>query len=107
MSLHPKQDNMSEHSREYSEVQTAQEGEVIMVIPVGYPEGVNLVYSVNGEVFMEGGTALTLPEGTADSLWQVCVQYITEDCPEGVVACTGSEGYETDCPEEVWVSGNG
>ncbi len=89
------------------EVQTAQEGEVIMVIPVGYPEGVNLVYSVNGEVFMEGGTALTLPEGTADSLWQVCVQYITEDCPEGVVACTGSEGYETDCPEEVWVSGNG
>lgn len=89
------------------EVQTAQEGEVIMVIPLGYPEGVTLVYSLNGEVFMEGGTALTLPVGTGDSPWQVCVQYITDDCPEGVVACTGSEGYESDCPEEVWVSGNG
>lgn len=89
------------------EVQTAQEGEVIMVIPVGYPENAELVYSLNGEVFMEGGSALTLPEGTADAPWQVCVQYITEDCPDGVVACTGSEGYESDCPQEVWVSGAG
>lgn len=86
-------------------VETAQEGEVIMVIPVGYPEGVELVYSLNGEVFQEGGLAITLPIGTADAPWQVCVQYISEDCPEGVVACTESEGYESGCPSEIWVGG--
>lgn len=86
-------------------VQTAQEGEVIMVVPSGYPEGVELVYSLNGEVFMTGGTAVTLPEGTANGPWQLCVQYISEDCPDGVVACTGSEDYESGCPQEIWVGG--
>ncbi len=86
-------------------VETAQEGEVIMVIPTGYPEGVELIYSLNGEVFQEGGLAITLPVGTGDAPWQVCVQYISEDCPDGVVACTGSEGYESGCPDEIWVGG--
>ena len=88
-------------------VQTAQEGEVIMVIPVGYPEGVDLVYTLNGTVFQEGGTAITLPVGTGNAPWQVCVQYVTDDCPDGVVACTGSDDYESGCPDEIWVGGAG
>lgn len=88
-------------------VETAQEGEVIMVIPVDYPEGVELVYSLNGEVFQEGGLAMTLPVGTGNAPWQVCVQYVSEDCPDGVVACTGSEDYEPGCPDEIWVGGSG
>ncbi len=88
-------------------VETAQEGEVIMVIPVDYPEGVELIYSLNGEVFQEGGTAITLPVGTGNGPWQVCVQYVSEDCPDGVVACTGSEDYESGCPNEIWVGGAG
>ena len=80
-------------------VETAQEGEVIMVIPVDYPEGVELIYSLNGEVFQEGGTAITLPVGTGNGPWQVCVQYVSEDCPDGVVACTGSEDYESGLPQ--------
>lgn len=89
------------------EVQTAQDDSVIMVIPVGYPDGVELIYSLNGEVFQEGGEAITLPFGIGAEPWQVCVQYITEDCPEGVVACTASEDYDPDCPQEIWVGGSG
>ena len=89
------------------EVDISPDDSVITVIPTGYPEGVELVYSLNGEVFQEGGLAMTLPFGIASDPWQVCVQYISEDCPEGVVACTGSEDYESGCPNEIWVGGAG
>ena len=80
---------------------------VIMVIPTGYPEGVELVYTLNGEVFQEGGMAMTLPYAIGNGPWQACVQYITEDCPEGVVECVGSDDYDSDCPQEIWVGGAG
>ena len=88
-------------------VETVDSGQVIMVIPTGYPEGVELIYALNGEVFQEGGLAATLPFGIGENPWQVCVQYISDDCPEGVVACTGSEDYENGCPQEIWVGGAG
>lgn len=80
---------------------------VIMVIPTGYPEGVELVYTLNGEVFQEGGLAMTLPYAIGNEPWQACVQYITEDCPEGVVECVSSDDYDPDCPQEIWVGGAG
>ena len=80
---------------------------VIMVIPTGYPEGVELVYTLNGEVFQEGGMAMTLPYAIGNGPWQACVQYITEDCPEGVVECVSSDDYDPDCPQEIWVGGAG
>lgn len=88
-------------------VQTADSGQVIMVVPTGYPEGVELVYFLNGSLFQEGGTAVTLPFGIGSSPWQLCVQYVSEDCPDGVSSCTGSGDYQQDCPEEVWVGGAG
>lgn len=81
------------------------EDSIITVIPVDHPEGVELVFSLNGEVIQEGGTSVTLPEGTVSSPWQVCVQYVSADCPEGVVSCTGSLDYEPNCPDEIWVGG--
>ena len=89
------------------EVESVEGDSVITVVPVGYPEGVELVYSLNGEVFQEGGLAITLPFGIAAEPWQVCVQYVSDDCPDGVVACTGSEDYESGCPQEIWVGGAG
>ena len=78
---------------------------VIIVTPTGFPMDVELIYSLNGEVFQEGGWAMTLPYGIGNEPWQVCVQYVSEDCPDGVVACTGSEDYESGCPDEIWVGG--
>jgi len=78
---------------------------VIIVTPTGFPMDVELIYSLNGEVFQEGGWAMTLPYGIGNDPWQVCVQYVSEDCPDGVVACTGSEDYESGCPDEIWVGG--
>ena len=78
---------------------------VIIVTPAGFPMDVELIYSLNGEVFQEGGWAMTLPYGIGNEPWQVCVQYVSEDCPDGVVACTGSEDYESGCPDEIWVGG--
>ena len=80
---------------------------VIMIIPTGYPEGLELVYTLNGEVFQEGGMAMTLPYAIGNGPWQACVQYITEDCPEGVVECVSSDDYDPDCPQEIWVGGAG
>jgi len=88
-------------------VETVDSGQVIMVVPVGYPEGAELIYSLNGSVIQEGGTAITLPYGTGENPWQVCVQYVTEDCPDGISSCTGSEDYEPGCPQEIWVGGAG
>lgn len=78
---------------------------VIIVTPTGFPMDVELIYSLNGEVFQEGGWAMTLPYGIGNEPWQVCVQYVSEDCPDGVVSCTGSEDYESGCPDEIWVGG--
>ena len=78
---------------------------VIIVTPTGFPMDVELIYSLNGEVFQEGGWAMTLPYGIGNEPWQVCVQYVSQDCPDGVVACTGSEDYESGCPDEIWVGG--
>ncbi len=83
------------------------EDSIITVIPVAYPDGVELIYSLNGSVIQEGGSAVTLPEGTVSEPFEVCVFYVSEDCPEGVLACTGSLDYEPDCPDEVWVGGAG
>ena len=81
------------------------EDSIITVTPVAYPEDVELVYSLNGSVIQEGGTAVTLPEGTVSEPFEVCVFYVSDDCPEGVLACTGSLDYEPDCPDEIWVGG--
>jgi len=78
---------------------------ILIVTPTGFPMDVELIYSLNGEVFQEGGWAMTLPYGIGNEPWQVCVQYVSENCPDGVVACTGSEDYESECPEEIWVGG--
>lgn len=78
---------------------------VIIVTPTGFPMDVELIYSLNGVVFQEGGWAMTLPYGIGNEPWQVCVQYVSEDCPDGVVACMGSEDYESGCPDEIWVGG--
>lgn len=87
-------------------VDSVDNDSVLIVIPIGFPEGVELIYSLNGAVFQEGGLAMTLPYGIGNEPWQVCVQYISEDCPDGVVACTGSEDYESGCPQEIWVGGS-
>ena len=87
------------------EVEVNVDDSLITIFPVGYPEGVELVYSLNGDILQEGGSSFVLPEGTAFEPWQACVQYVSEDCPDGVVACTGAGDYESGCPDEIWVGG--
>ena len=91
------------------DVQLVDNDSVIMVIPTGYPEGVELVFTLNGELFQEGGSAITLPYGTGSAPWELCVGYVSDGCPEGVAVCTGSSDPEsgclqdTGCPDQIWV----
>ncbi|MBK12588.1 MAG: hypothetical protein CL849_03560 [Crocinitomicaceae bacterium] len=91
------------------DVQLVDNDSVIMVVPMGYPEGVELVFTLNGELFQEGGSAITLPFGTGSAPWEVCVGYVSDDCPGGVAVCAGSFDPEsgclqdTGCPDQIWV----
>ncbi len=62
---------------------------IITVQAVDFPEGANLIWTVNGEVIAESTDAIELLALAILLPVYVCVEYTSSDCPYGVEYCEG------------------
>ena len=80
----------------------------VLLTASNFPDGAVVQWFVNND-FVENGTAFDFSPETAGS-YQICAQYETVDCPEGVTWCetfTWGPGCFGDCPYELFVDQNG
>lgn len=84
------------------EASESPDGEGTVVTVTEFPEGVELLFVLNGILIQEGGTEILLPEWTGEEPWQLCVSGASETCP-GVEECLESEGFVDPCPLDIFV----
>ena len=79
----------------------------VLLTASNFPEGAQIEWFVDGD-FVESGTAFDFSPETAGS-YQICAQYETPDCPQGVSWCetfTWGPGCFGECPYELFVDQN-
>lgn len=72
-------------------------------------ESAQWVFILNGEIVAENVDSYTVSPNFLGTDWELCVQYISDECPDGVVECVGPGAGDggQGCPQEIWVSGAG
>jgi len=72
-------------------------------------ESAQWVFILNGEIVAENVDSYTVSTNVLGTDWELCVQYISDECPDGVVECVGPGAGNggQGCPQEIWVSGAG
>jgi hypothetical protein len=67
-----------------------------------YPEGENLLWYVNGELFAEGVNSIELFELGSTQWLEVCVGYTNEECGDVYVCDTLDTSGGMNCPDEIF-----
>jgi hypothetical protein len=86
---------------------------VVTVIPLGLGdidgESGQWVFILNGEIVAENAASYEVSADLLGTAWELCVQYVSDNCPDGVVECVGPGAGDggQGCPQEIWVSGAG
>jgi len=79
----------------------------VIVDILGVEESANWVLTLNGAVIAENVDSVSLVASDLDDSWELCLHYFSEDCPDGLVICSGPGANAEGCPEEIWIGGEG